>query len=63
MTNGSDDAEFTHVPVMLREVVELLGAVPPGLVVDATLGGAGHAAALLDAGLPEKLAWRLLSGE
>jgi 16S rRNA (cytosine1402-N4)-methyltransferase len=34
---------------MVREVVELLLPVPPGLVVDCTVGGGGHAAALLDA--------------
>ena len=34
---------------MLSEVVALLAPVPPGLVLDATLGGAGHARALLDA--------------
>ncbi len=38
---------FDHAPVMAAEVVELLGAVPPGLVLDATVGGGGHAAALL----------------
>ena len=41
--------EFHHVPVMLDEVVELFAAVPAGTVVDATLGGAGHARALLAA--------------
>jgi 16S rRNA (cytosine1402-N4)-methyltransferase len=40
---------FDHRPVMTREVVDLLGPVPSGLIVDATLGGGGHAAALLDA--------------
>lgn len=40
---------FAHTPVMLDEVVELLSAVPAGPVLDATLGGAGHARALLDA--------------
>ena len=40
---------FDHEPVMTTEVVELLSPVPPGLVVDATLGGGGHAAALLRA--------------
>ena len=40
---------FAHEPVMAGEVVDLFAPVPPGLVVDATLGGAGHAAALLDA--------------
>jgi 16S rRNA (cytosine1402-N4)-methyltransferase len=32
---------------MVEEVVELLRPVPPGLVVDMTVGGGGHAAALL----------------
>jgi len=40
---------FAHEPVMATEVVDLLAPVPPGLVVDATLGGGGHAAALLEA--------------
>ena len=41
--------QFDHVPVMGREVVELLLPVPAGLIVDATVGGAGHAALLLEA--------------
>ncbi len=40
---------FPHEPVMASEVVDLFGSVPPGLVVDATLGGGGHSAALLRA--------------
>jgi 16S rRNA (cytosine1402-N4)-methyltransferase len=40
---------FEHQPVMVDEVVELFRQVPPGLVVDATVGGGGHARALLDA--------------
>ncbi len=40
---------FVHEPVMVDEVVALLGPVPPGLAVDATVGGGGHAAAVLDA--------------
>jgi 16S rRNA (cytosine1402-N4)-methyltransferase len=43
------EAEFSHLPVMGREVVELLLPVPPGLMVDCTVGGGGHAAALLAA--------------
>lgn len=39
---------FTHVPVLLDRVVELFADVPPGLYVDATLGGGGHAAAVLE---------------
>jgi len=40
---------FAHQPVMAREVLELLAAVPAGLVVDGTVGGGGHARLLLDA--------------
>jgi len=38
---------FEHDPVMLTEIVESLGKAPAGVVLDATLGGAGHACALL----------------
>ena len=41
--------EFVHQPVMGREVVELLTPVPPGLIVDATVGGGGHARLVLEA--------------
>ncbi len=40
---------FVHQPVMVAEVVALLADVPTGSVVDATLGGAGHARAMLEA--------------
>jgi 16S rRNA (cytosine1402-N4)-methyltransferase len=40
---------FAHTPVMVAEVVELMAAVPEGVVLDATVGGGGHAAAILDA--------------
>ena len=40
---------FRHIPVLLDRILELLGDVPDGTYVDATLGGAGHAVALLDA--------------
>lgn len=43
------DHEFAHRPVMVDEVVASFEPVPPGLLVDATLGGAGHAVALLEA--------------
>ena len=36
-----------HEPVMVGEVVDLFRPVPPGLVVDATVGLGGHARALL----------------
>ncbi|HEV7888031.1 MAG TPA: 16S rRNA (cytosine(1402)-N(4))-methyltransferase RsmH [Acidimicrobiales bacterium] len=40
---------FEHTPVMAAEVVDLFASVPPGVVVDATLGGGGHARAILHA--------------
>lgn len=40
---------FEHASVMLDEVVSVLADVPPGVIVDATLGGGGHAEALLAA--------------
>jgi 16S rRNA (cytosine1402-N4)-methyltransferase len=36
-----------HEPVMLAEIVELFTTVPDGVVLDATLGMAGHATAIL----------------
>ncbi len=38
-----------HEPVLVGEVVDLLRPVPPGLVVDATVGLGGHARAVLSA--------------
>jgi 16S rRNA (cytosine1402-N4)-methyltransferase len=40
---------FDHEPVMEAEVVALFAPVPPGVVIDATVGAGGHASALLDA--------------
>lgn len=40
---------FEHDPVMLAEIVESIGQAPAGVVLDATLGGAGHACAMLQA--------------
>ena len=40
---------FSHDPVMVREITELFASVPDGVVLDATLGGAGHTTAILDA--------------
>jgi 16S rRNA (cytosine1402-N4)-methyltransferase len=45
-TGGGD--RFQHQPVLLEQIVELFAPVPPGWVVDATVGGAGHAKALLE---------------
>ena len=40
---------FEHRPVMVDHVVDLLGPVPAGPVVDATVGGGGHSRAILRA--------------
>lgn len=37
-----------HVPVMVREVLELLDPQPGDTIVDCTIGSGGHAAALLE---------------
>ena len=38
-----------HEPVLASEIVELFASLPAGVVIDATLGGGGHADALLNA--------------
>jgi 16S rRNA (cytosine1402-N4)-methyltransferase len=45
----SAEREFHHSPVMGSEIVRLFADVPAGVIVDATLGGGGHAALLLAA--------------
>jgi 16S rRNA (cytosine1402-N4)-methyltransferase len=37
-----------HQPVLEREIVELFAGLVAGVYIDATLGGAGHASAILD---------------
>ena len=49
MTLMTEPRPFVHVPVLLDRVLELFAPVPAGTIVDTTLGGAGHATALLDA--------------
>ncbi len=41
-----------HAPVLWKKVVEMLVTDPAGIYIDATLGGGGHAQALLDALAP-----------
>jgi 16S rRNA (cytosine1402-N4)-methyltransferase len=48
------DQEFYHESILLDEVVECLAPAPGRLIVDGTLGGGGHAEALLRAGASVK---------
>lgn len=41
--------DYEHVPVMVEEVVGAVADAPAGALVDATVGGGGHAEAILDA--------------
>lgn len=46
-------SDFVHQTVLLRETVDGIAARSGGVYVDATLGGAGHAYALLEASAPD----------
>jgi len=42
------DKTYKHSPVMEEEITNLFSTVPSGVIVDATLGGAGHSLAILE---------------
>ena len=44
---SSSTTSFKHEPVMLQEILETFKPIENGLFIDATVGGAGHAQALL----------------
>lgn len=46
--NASEQPRFEHAPVMRDEIVDAFRDVPAGVVLDATLGGGGHAEAILE---------------
>lgn len=48
-----EDGAFHHVPIMVREVTDLLMPARGGLFVDGTLGGGGHSEAILKLLPPE----------
>jgi 16S rRNA (cytosine1402-N4)-methyltransferase len=43
-----DTSEFSHIPVLSREVVEGLVAAPSGHYLDTTVGGGGHSRLILE---------------
>jgi 16S rRNA (cytosine1402-N4)-methyltransferase len=45
--------QYRHVPVMVREVIDYLNCSPNKTYVDGTLGGGGHAQAILETVGPE----------
>lgn len=47
VTNGEDGVRFEHEPVMVEEVLARLEPERGGTYLDGTVGGGGHAAALL----------------
>lgn len=52
MSDGAVD-NYLHRPVMLQEALKYLDLAPGKIVVDATLGGGGHAKAILGKILPQ----------
>ena len=48
---------FHHIPVLLDRIIDVLEPHSDGLYLDCTLGGGGHAEALLVAGTPGAKLW------
>ncbi len=47
--------EFSHQPVLLNEVVRVFADLSSGVIIDCTLGGAGHASTILASNLEIKI--------
>ncbi len=50
-SNGmaGESTTYSHTPVMVNEITAIFGSVPPGVMIDATVGGGGHLQAVLEA--------------
>ncbi len=48
MTEKTSEKESGHIPVLFAESIEALDIDPKGIYVDGTLGGAGHAEAIVE---------------
>ncbi len=55
MPSTPPQLDFSHKPALLNECLEFLGLVPGSVVVDGTVGGGGHASAILDRTAPTGL--------
>ncbi len=52
MSTTPPHVDFSHQPALLDECLEFLDLVPGAVVVDGTVGGGGHASAILDRTAP-----------
>jgi len=53
MDEGAGSSRQSHTSVMADEAVSLMGVRPGGVWIDATLGGGGHAAMILEKSAPD----------
>ncbi len=47
LSEKNEEKESIHIPVLFAESIDALNINPKGIYVDGTLGGAGHAEAIV----------------